>query len=497
MMAQRRPVIVGVGQIANKDDDRMISPLDAIESAVRVAVSDSGTSPLGRVGGVFLSPPWAKGSETAADDLAQRLGLAAGIRRGGAFSGSMPQELLAAACVAIGDGRVDAAIVAGGVADASVQRAVKKGVPPLAPSSAQWSWTPAERQERVPLLTAEAAAGLNSAGASFAMIESRLAHGAGRTPREQRKWLGTVMAQFTDVAAQRPELAWFPRTQDAATISRVHSRNRLVAEPYTKLMNSFPNVDQAAAMLVMSSALADEMKIPENRRVYPRSIATCHEAYPPSRRPEISEPAALKGAVDRASHAAGIDLNQVTHFDLYSCFPASVQMAAAALDLDVMDPRRLTVTGGLPYFGGPGAAYVAHSIATMVDLCRGDPGSIGAVVAVGGLVSNFAVGFFSTTPGEVPFLHDDCADIEARLAGEKVAVDLQAEGLAVVEAMTVLHDRDNGPNAAPVFARFPDGRRTGAVPISINLASELSETSLIGHEVCIKMADGVPVYDPV
>ncbi len=495
-MEQRRPVIVGVGQIANKDEDRLITPLDAIESAVWAAVADSGTSPVDRVGGVFVSPPWARDSEGAADDLAQRLGVGPGIRRGGAFSGSMPQELLAAACTAIVEGHLQAAIVAGGVADASVRRAAKKGVPPLDRSSAQWSWKPGEprRSSRPP--TAEITAGVNSAGASFSMIESRLAAKAGRSPREQRVWLGMLMAPFSDVAARWPDRAWFPKSLDPAAIVGVRPDNRLVTEPYTKLMNSFPDVDQAAAILVMSTGLADEMNVPADQRVYPLSLAACHEPYPPSERPEISEPVALRAAVSRAFEGAALGLDDVSRFDLYSCFPASVQMAAGALGLAVDDPRGLTVTGGLPYFGGPGAAYVAHSIATMVEQCREDPGSVGEVVAVGGLVSNFAAGLYSSDPGELPFRYEACADVEARLKADRVVVDLGAEGIAVVEAMTVLHDRDEGPIGAPVFARFADGRRTGARPITASLAAELSDVSLVGRDVRIKLVDGAPAYDP-
>jgi acetyl-CoA C-acetyltransferase len=160
-----------------------------------------------------------------------------------------------------------------------------------------------------------------------------------------------------------------------------------------------------------------------------------------------------------------------------------------------MDPRGLTVTGGLPYFGGPGSAYVAHSIATMVELCRADPGSIGAAVGVGGLVSRFAVGAISTDPGDRPFQFDPCTDVEERLATEGVEVELSAEGVAVIEAMTVLHDREAGPVAVPVFARFGDGRRTGARLLHPELASELSNESLIGKEVRIVVEDDGPRYD--
>ncbi len=51
-------------------------------------------------------------------------------------------------------------------------------------------------------------------------------------------------------------------------------------------------------------------------------------------------------------------------------FRAAVELAAEALGLATDDPRGLTVTGGLPYFGGPGNNYTTHGIATLTDLLR-------------------------------------------------------------------------------------------------------------------------------
>ena len=85
--AQFTPVIVGVGQLANKDDDRVVTPLELIADAVRRAGDDSGAAVLDHVDGLFLSPPWNDGSPGAVEALAASLGLARGERRTGTFSG--------------------------------------------------------------------------------------------------------------------------------------------------------------------------------------------------------------------------------------------------------------------------------------------------------------------------------------------------------------------------------------------------------------------------
>ena len=60
--------------------------------------------------------------------------------------------------------------------------------------------------------------------------------------------------------------------------------------------------------------------------------------------------------------------------DVYSCFPVAVEVAMVELGLDAARLQSrgvpLTVTGGLPYHGGPGNAYVVHSIAKMVETLR-------------------------------------------------------------------------------------------------------------------------------
>jgi hypothetical protein len=72
-----------------------------------------------------------------------------------------------------------------------------------------------------------------------------------------------------------------------------------------------------------------------------------------------------------------------------------------------------------------------------------------------------------------------------------------ATGQAVVEAMTISHHRQRGPVAAPVIARLPDGRRTGARVADPALPAALEGTSLIGATVRITIKDGHPVYEVV
>jgi hypothetical protein len=92
---------------------------------------------------------------------------------------------------------------------------------------------------------------------------------------------------------------------------------------------------------------------------------------------------------EKAFAMAGKTIDEIDYFDIYSCFPSAVQIACDELGLAHDDARGLTVTGGLPYFGGPGNNYVMHSIATMMDVLRGNPGKFGLLNASGWLRSHW------------------------------------------------------------------------------------------------------------
>jgi len=90
---------------------------------------------------------------------------------------------------------------------------------------------------------------------------------------------------------------------------------------------------------------------------------------------------AMAAASRAALDGAGISVDDVAYFDLYSCFASSVNFALDALGLAEDDPRGVTQTGGLPYHGGPGSNYMTHSLAAMAETLRANPGSYGVTAA--------------------------------------------------------------------------------------------------------------------
>src|SRR4030095_11640717 len=115
----------------------------------------------------------------------------------------------------------------------------------------------------------------------------------------------------------------------------------------------------------------------------------------------LAESPAIGIAGAAALEAAGLGMDDIARFDLYSCFPAAVELAMKAYGLggpEAGDDRALTLTGGLGFAGGPGNNYSTHAIAMAVDACRQDPGSLSLVTALGWYATKHSVGVYSTVP---------------------------------------------------------------------------------------------------
>jgi acetyl-CoA C-acetyltransferase len=136
-----------------------------------------------------------------------------------------------------------------------------------------------------------------------------------------------------------------------------------------------------------------------------------------------------------------------------------VEIGCREFGLATDDPRGLTVTGGLPYFGGAGNDYVMHSIVTMMQKLRAKPGTFGLCTGNGWYVTKHSAGIYSTTPKEGTWQRDNPAtyqkDIDAEAHPEVIE---QPSGRAAVETYTVIADR-KGKRFGIIVGRDARNRR--------------------------------------
>lgn len=187
---------------------------------------------------------------------------------------------------------------------------------------------------------------------------------------------------------------------------------------------------------------------------------------------------------------AGIGLAEVSTFDLYSCFPFPVFSVCDSSALATDDPRGLTLTGGLPYFGGPGNSYSLHGIAETVNEMRSRPGSFGLVGANGGVMSKYSVGVYSTTPAA--WKADDSAALQAEIAAlPTVPVTRDADGAGTIETYSVRYDWPE--TTGVVIGRLDvDNSRFMALSTDEALLALMTEGDPLGARIEVKSTeDGI------
>jgi acetyl-CoA C-acetyltransferase len=260
--------------------------------------------------------------------------------------------------------------------------------------------------------------------------------------------------------------------------------NRIVGYPYTKYMVSIMDVDMAAAVMLASHETADALGVPADRRVYLRGWCYATDPTYLAEHPDMWRSPAMAAASGEAMWGAGVGIDDVAHLDLYSCFSSSVNFARDALGLGDGDGRQLTVTGGLPYHGGAGSNYMSHSIATMTDVLRRDPGSYGMVSGVGMHMTKHVYGVYSTEPG--PVAPPAQAEVQAQLdaAGNNAITDTY-DGKATVAAYSIVHGRDGEPEWGVAVCDLAEGGRTYAKLLDTELLASAEEEELVGRTLTL------------
>jgi acetyl-CoA C-acetyltransferase len=454
----RTPVLIGAGQLSNRVDrgEAPLEPVDLIAEAARRAADDTGAGAavLAGIDTVHIVSILSFRYRDPGRLVAQRIGADPRDTTLSGVGGNSPQSLVNQACLDIQAGRSDLVLIGGGEAWRT-RMAARAG-------NAELGWT--VEDEDVPRARAstedvamsapgEMARGVVAPIQVYPLFEHAFRIGLGRSVEDHLVAVSEMWADFSEVASTNPH-AWIQRRWTAEEIRTPSDDNRWVGYPYTKVMNSNNAVEQGAAVLLCSAERAEALGVPRDRWVFPHSGTDAHDHYFVSERDDLRSSPAMRLAGGRALELAGVGVDDLAHIDLYSCFPIAVEIAANELGLST--DRRLTVTGGLAFAGGPWNNYVTHSIAAMAGALREDPGSIGLVSANGGFITKHAFGVYSTEPPATPFRHDDTqAAVDAL---PKRTVDEAPDGGCELEAWTVVHGR-GGPENGIVVGLMGDGRR--------------------------------------
>lgn len=508
IIADNTPVLVGSGQYVDRGEPgaASLSPADIAAEAARRALAATGANrPLAAhiealavarlfehsVRGRVLWPNPFGASNNMPWSVANRLGVRPRRAIYSEVGGETPQRLVNGFAAAIHRGEMRAALVTGGEALATVRKGARAGV--------QLDWhedVAGEFEDLWPDLEMttehETRHGIVYPIDVYGVFEQALRAELGLDPAAYRARIGRVFTRFAAVAAAN-EYAQFPTPRSAEEIATPSGENFLVSEPYTKWMVAQDAVNQGAAVVMMAAGLARELGIPQQHWVYLRSHADVDEQCI-LRRPRLATSAAQTLALRRALDDSGLAIEAIGFIDLYSCFPIAVTSACETLRLDPETGPTLTLTGGLPYFGGPGNNYSLHAIAEVVTRLRATREAHALVAANGGYLSKHSVGIYSNTLAAPWAPCSSAAEQRAARADTGIVVEENARGTGTIESYSASYARGAPANGYVIGRLHGSHHRFIALPADDAARRGLFEGEPIGREVTVVTTDGTSAF---
>jgi acetyl-CoA C-acetyltransferase len=459
------PVIVGVGEYTERPASLAQSkePVALMVEAMRAANNDAGGNLLGHVETLDLVGLTSWRYRDPVGLLCEKLALSPARKTNASMGGETPIRLLHEAALAIARGEIKVAAIVGGEAASTRAKAGRGGgddeLPWTAPASAEDAVKVPSRSFALSNVARQLRVWAPAQIYPFYEMATQAAWG--QTPQEARAQSARLWARYAAAAAKNP-FAWNRQAHSAEAIAAIDDNNRMINWPYPKLMVANPSVNQAAAVMVASLALARELGIPENRCVHIWGGAAAREPEDYLLRDSYAHSTAQTAVLEKAARLVGGDAKNFAKLELYSCFPVVPKMALRTLGLD-LENTAPSVAGGLTFFGGPLNNYMSHAVCAMVRELRADPDAIGLLYGQGGYVNKHHALIVSTKTATAPLAGDYSVQAEADAArGPVPKLREDYAGPARIETYTVAHGRDGAPIEGVVIALTPQNQRVMA-----------------------------------
>ena len=493
------PIIVGVGQVVDhwdgKNAEEAPDPISLISQSFKKATHDTGLEDIAtHIGSLAVVRAFSDSLRKPFDPFGRAKNFAASIAQDNGLSsaniiyspagGEQPQVLVNEMAEGIARGNTRMALITGGEANAALKAALKNK------HKLDWSFDEdakiEDRGAQTDFISGyEVANGMGLPPQTYAVMEDALRRRLGFSKSDYRNHMAGICARLSETAAKNP-YSQFPKALSQEFLATPSRENYPICDPYLKWHVAQDGVNQAASIIMTSEAYATELGISPDKWIYLHGYAEAKEKLV-SERPDLSKSKALELVIQEAMKKSGLASDAVTHRDIYSCFPIVVHLAAEVLGLDPTQ-NGMSVTGGLPFFGGAGNNYSTHAIATMVERLRDDRKAYGLIYANGGFISKHAVGVYSAV---APTTWEPCssADIQRQVDDQASPTLINHDCEAEIEGVTVRHNR-HGVDHAYLFARNEEGRVMASVPTDHratmkaiqNIESSETHTVRIAHE---------------
>lgn len=434
------PVIVGVGQI--NDRDERLNAVELMAAALRNADADGGGGWLTRADSLDVvaqlsCPEFADASAPVAQLLEITPKHCSQTRYP---MGDSPVALLNAAANRIADGQAAVCAVAGGEALRTAAKRAAGGRRDAVRETA----ARATREGR-------ARYGIVAPTDVYPFYENACRAAWKQTLAEAQQESAEIWAGLSRVAAANPN-AWLRTEFTPEQILDVSASNRPIAFPYTKLMVANASVNQGAAFIVTSLAKAKAAGVAETRLVYVGRGAAAREPGDVLARDRVDRSLSLDASLNGALRLNGITADDLDCVELYSCFPVMPKLARRAIGWP--RDRPMTVFGGLTFGGGPVGNYMSHAIASMTETLRVG-GRHGLLFGNGGFATTSHSIVVSRDPqiasqgAHEPSVQDDA---ESWRQAPPALIETHS-GDGVIETYTVFYDREGAAKSGVIVGR--------------------------------------------
>ena len=437
------PAIVGIGIIQTKPfDPTFTEPIALMVEASAQAIEDTENPFIKESIDIVYVLRGFWGYKEPGKYLIEELNLGSRPRSVLVKVGISQQQIIDTAATDIAQGKIRSALIVGGEARYALVQSLKNntlyremdlpGEPDEYMKPDEELYQPDETEQM----------GLMAAP-YYCVQETALRFAEKLSPKDHLQRINTIYENFSKVA-QKNQHAWDRKSYSANDLNP-SSTNPMIAYPYTKKHNSNWNVNQASALLLTSESLANSLNIPKIKRIYPLQSAENNHMMAVIQRPNLAISKGLELAGEKTLEF--MDRFQIKKpiLEIYSCFPLAVQQFIKVLNLDPLD--KLTVTGAMPFAGGPLNNYMLHSTAQMVETIRNNQNKIGLVTGVSGLMTKQGICLWASEP--VTEFSVQNVTAEAAIFDKPVPMSSKSKGVARVLGYTVIYE-----NKLPIRAVF-------------------------------------------
>ena len=394
--------------------------------------------------------------------------------------GVLQQNLINSACNKIISGEIRASLIVGGEARYKKIRALIEGKEFIETDLSVNPDHYVKAKDDLHIKEEEDHLGLMAVG-YYAILESALRSKKNLNINQHKEYLGKMYSEFSKIAAANPD-GWSQKELSWQDIALANEKNTLQALPYNKLHCTSWNVNQASAMILCSEELADSLNIPNSKRIYPLASSETNHMIAAIQRPNLIEPVGLKLAAEYILNICKQNNITPNTYELYSCFPIAVQMFAEALGLST--DKKLTVTGGMSFAGGPLNNYMIHSTVKMIDEIRQSPKKVGLVTGVSGMMTKQAFALWAKEP-LINFTSKDVTD-NATVLEKPIPLSRLENGLGKIIGYTILPKNKQDEEKAVVYIEDINGDRKVLISYDKATLQNMGEEEWVGKSVKFK-----------